>query len=83
MDVGGPGEQSLYEVSLAANDGATLKAAWNWSMMNEDNTINECDLEEDPECEVRPLYTRRGVHNPDLAITGLTGAIAAVQAVAP
>jgi hypothetical protein len=75
------GATNLYEVSLAENDGATLKGAWNWSMMNEDNTINECDLEEDPECEVEP-HTARGVHNPDLAIKGLTYAISAVQAVA-
>ena len=78
------GAQTLYTVSLDpadGNDGATLKAAWNWSMLNEDNTINECDLEEDPECEVRPLYTRRGVHNPDFSIKGLSNAIAAVQAI--
>ncbi len=78
------GAQTLYTVSLDmtdGNDGATLKAAWNWSMLNEDNTINECDLVEDPDCEVRPIYTRRGVHNPDFSIKGLSNAIAAVQAI--
>jgi hypothetical protein len=80
------GGQTLYDVSRASNDGATLKASWNWNwnMMNEDETINtaSCDTEEDPECTVRP-HTDRGVHNPDLSIRGMTGAIAAVQAVAP
>jgi hypothetical protein len=68
------GAQTLYDVSLAENDGATLKAAWNWSMLNEDETINEGDP---------PPHTARGVHNPSFGIEALTGAIAAVQAVAP
>jgi len=67
------GAQTLYELSLGENDGAVLKAAWNWSMLNEDETINEGDP---------PPHTARGVHNPSFGIEGLTGAIAAVQAVA-
>jgi hypothetical protein len=70
------GAQSLYDVSLASNDGATLKAAWNWSMLNEDETINAPANPGDP-----PPHTARGVHNPDFGIKGLTGAISAVQAV--
>lgn len=68
------GAQSLFDLSLAENNGATLKAAWNWSMLNEDQTINEGDP---------PPFTHRGVHNPDFAIKGLTRAISAVQSVAP
>ena len=73
IDIDG-GAQSLFDVSLAENDGATLKAAWNWSMLNEDQTINEGNP---------PPFTHRGIHNPDLAIEGLTRAISAVQEVAP
>jgi hypothetical protein len=68
------GAQSLFDVSLASNDGAVLKAAWNWSMLNEDETI----IEGDP-----PPHTARGVHNPDFCTKALTRAIAAVQEVSP
>ncbi|MCO6412714.1 MAG: carboxypeptidase regulatory-like domain-containing protein [Thiogranum sp.] len=75
------GAQTLFDVSLASNDGATLKAAWNWSMLNEDQTINGCADADDPACD--PPHTARGVHNPDFCIKALTRAIAAVEAVGP
>ena len=74
-------DASLYDVSLASNDGATLKAAWNWSLLNEDETINGCVDENDQVCT--PPHTARGVHNVDFSTKALTRAIAAVQAVAP
>ena len=51
------GAQTLYDVSLASNDGATLKAAWNWSLLNEDETINGCVDENDD-------YMRSASHGP-------------------
>lgn len=74
------GEQTLYDVSLASNGGATLKAGWNWGLLNEDETVNECP-DDDPSCV--PPHTARGVHNPDFGIKVLTRAIAAVQAIEP
>ena len=79
------GAQNLFDVSLAENDGAVLKAAWNWSLNSEDETINGCPSEGepgyDPDCT--PPFTRRGVHNHAFSQQGLLGAIAAVKAVAP
>jgi hypothetical protein len=72
------GAQSLFALSLASNDGAVLKAAWNWSMLNEDETINAPANPGDP-----PPHTARGVHNVDFCTKALTRAIAAVQAVSP
>jgi hypothetical protein len=80
ITVGG-GPQTLYDVSLAENDGAVLKAAWNWSMMNEDETINGCVDENDTTCT--PPHTRRGVHNVDFSTKALTRATAEVKKVAP
>ena len=50
---------TLYSLSLANNNGAPLRAAWNWSLFNEDEG--------------------KGVHNPQLALEGLQGAISAVS----
>ena len=61
------------------NDGAVLKARWNYGMNYEDETINGCDDNTDPNCT--PPHTDRGVHNPDFQISSLTRAISAVQAV--
>ena len=85
VDDGEAGEQSLFNLSLAENNGAVLKAAWNWSMNNEDETINGCSAEDepgyDPSCT--SPHTARGIHNPPFQIQSLTRAITAVQAVAP
>jgi hypothetical protein len=83
-DVSGNGT-TLEDLALSANDGALYKAAWNWSLNDEDATINGCPSEGepgyDPDCT--PPHTRRGVHNHAFSQQGLLGAIAAVQAVAP
>ena len=71
---------SLQDLALAANDGALYKAAWNYGLNFEDETINGCADLDDTECD--PPHTRRGVHNHAFSQQGLLGAIAAVQAVA-
>jgi hypothetical protein len=55
------GAQNLFDLSVATDDGAVLKAAWNWSIFSEDSI-------------------GMGVHNPDLSLRALQGAIAAVSA---
>ena len=72
---------SLQDLALAANDGALYKAAWNYGLNFEDETINGCVDLDDTECD--PPHTHRGVHNHAFSQQGLLGAIAAVNAVAP
>jgi hypothetical protein len=71
---------SLQNLALSANDGALYKAAWNYGLNFEDETINGCVSLDDTECD--PPHTRRGVHNHAFSQQGLLGAINAVQNVA-
>jgi hypothetical protein len=71
------GAGSAQDLGLATNTGALYKAAWNYGLNFEDETINAPAPGEDPP------HTRRGVHNHAFSQQGLLGAIAAVQAVAP
>jgi len=70
------GGGSGQDLGLAANGGALYKAAWNYGLNYEDETINE------PPPGEPPLHTHRGVHNHAFSQQGLLGAIAAVNAVA-
>jgi hypothetical protein len=72
---------SLQDLALGANDGAIYKAAWNYGLNYEDETINGCVDSDDTTCS--PPHTHRGVHNHAFSQQGLLGAISAVQAVAP
>jgi hypothetical protein len=72
---------SLQDLALAANTGALYKAAWNYGLNYEDETINGCVDSDDTTCS--PPHTHRGVHNHAFSQQGLLGAIAAVNAVAP
>jgi hypothetical protein len=77
---GGP--QTLLDTVLDPANGAEalLKARWNYGLLYEDETINGCDTEDDPNCA--PPHTARGVHNPDFSTKALTRATDAVNAVA-
>ena len=72
---------SLQDLALATNTGALYKAAWNYGLNFEDETINGCVDLDDTECD--PPHTHRGVHNHDFSQKGLIRAIQAVQAVLP
>ncbi|HYQ71215.1 MAG TPA: hypothetical protein VET88_04725, partial [Gammaproteobacteria bacterium] len=72
---------SLQDLALATNTGALYKAAWNYGLNFEDETINGCVDLDDTTCD--PPHTHRGVHNHDFSQKGLIRAIQAVQAVAP
>lgn len=71
------GAGSAQDLGLATNTGALYKAAWNYGLNFEDETINAPPPGEDPP------HTHRGVHNHAFSQQGLLGAIAAVQQVAP
>jgi hypothetical protein len=75
------GANSLVDVLLNPANGAEdlLKARWNYGMNYEDETINGCTDNTDPNCN--PPHTHRGVHNADFQIKSLTRAIDAVNAV--
>jgi hypothetical protein len=62
------GAQTLEQLALESANDAVLKARWNYGLLYEDSAVGA---------------GARGVHNPDFSIKALTGAIAAVQAVAP
>jgi hypothetical protein len=71
------GAGSAQDLGLNTNTGALYKAAWNYGLNFEDETINAPAPGEDPP------HTRRGVHNHAFSQQGLLGAISAVNAVAP
>ena len=72
---------TLQELSLQPGNDNLWKAAWNYGLNYEDETINGCVDLDDTGCD--PPHTHRGVHNHAFSQKGLLGAIAAVQAVAP
>jgi hypothetical protein len=72
---------TLEELSLQPGNDDLWKAAWNYGLNYEDETINGCEDLDDQECE--PPHTHRGVHNHAFSQQGLLGAINAVQMVSP